>query len=295
MPEAACSNFVRPARLDAALQLLTQTHYAVLAGGTDFYAGYVGRAVPGPVMDISAVAEMRGVTETHGPDGGSVLRIGALTTWSDLARGERPPALQCLVEAAREVGGVQIQNRGTVGGNLCNASPAADGVPALLALDAQVELASARGRRVLPLGAFVLGNRKTALAADELLTAVSLPVRSARAGSRFLKLGHRRYLVISIAMIAAVLDFDADERVSYCGLAVGACSAVAVRLPTLEAALRGQPRAQIAARLPALIDDRALAPLAPIDDVRGTAVYRRRAVRELLLRALTEIAQGAPA
>ena len=127
------------------------------------------------------------------------------------------------------MGGIQIQNRGTVGGNLCNDSPAADGIPPLLALDARVELTSSRGRRTLAVDEFVIGNRRTALAPDELLTAVEVPVHSANAVSCFLKLGHRRYLVISIAMVAVVLDFDANDRIRYCGIAVGACSAAARR------------------------------------------------------------------
>jgi CO/xanthine dehydrogenase FAD-binding subunit len=289
---ATTPEYVRPTRLATALERLAGGRYDVLAGGTDFYPAYVGRALREPVLDISALAEMRGVMGASDFDGKRGHRIGALTTWSDLARGDSPPAWRCLAECAREVGGIQIQNRGTLGGNLCNASPAADGVPALLALDAHVELASVRGRRTLPLSRFILGNRKTALAADELLTAVFVPQRSRAACSCFLKLGQRRYLVISIAMIAAVLDFDAGDCVSYCGVAVGACSAAAQRLPALERALLGVPRAEIVVRLPSVLDDHALAPLSPIDDVRGTALYRRSVVRELLTRALTELAQS---
>jgi CO/xanthine dehydrogenase FAD-binding subunit len=220
------------------------------------------------------------------------LRIGALTTWSEVARAQLPAHLRALQQAAREVGGVQIQNTGTVGGNLCNASPAADGIPALLALGAEVELASPRGRRRLPLASFVLGNRRTALAADELLVAVWVPLVSPAASSCFLKLGHRRYLVISIVMVAAMLDFDADARVRACGVAVGACSAAAQRLPALERALLGVRRTDVAGQVAAQLDAGALAPLAPIDDVRGSRAYRLDAARGLVARALAELAQG---
>ncbi|MEI7447487.1 MAG: FAD binding domain-containing protein, partial [Burkholderiales bacterium] len=186
----------RPIDLGTALERLAAGRPIVVAGGTDVYPAHVGRPLAAPLLDLSRVAGLRGieVRDDH-------WRIGALTTWTDIVRAALPPALDALVQAAVEVGGPQVQNRGTVGGNLCNASPAADGVPALLALGAGVELASVRGRRTLPLEAFVLGPRRTALAVDELLTAVTVPRGTAARRSRFLKLGHRRYLVISIAMV----------------------------------------------------------------------------------------------
>src|SRR3546814_6955346 len=141
--------------------------YTVLAVGTDSYPERVGRAVDDDILDITALAGQRAIDE--GDDG---FRIGALTTWSDLLRRPLPPAFAALKQAAREVGGVQIQNAGTLAGNLCNASPAADGVPPLLALEAEVELASRDGLRRLALDAFILGNRKTARRPDELVTAI---------------------------------------------------------------------------------------------------------------------------
>ena len=277
--------YARPDRLDAALAALARAPHLVLAGGTDVYPAAVGRALERPILDLSALDAMRGVAAVDG-----ALRIGALTTWSEIARLPLPRHCAALAQAAREIGGLQIQNRGTIGGNLCNASPAADGIPPLLALDASVELASANGARTLPLAQFVLGNRRTACRPDELLVAVRVPARSAAAASTFLKLGHRRYLVISIAMVAVVLDFDAAGRVAYCGVAVGACSAAAQRLPVLESGLLGATRAEAGARAAALLSrPEALAPLAPIDDVRGTRVYRLDAVRRLLARALAEL------
>jgi CO/xanthine dehydrogenase FAD-binding subunit len=274
--------YLRPASLEGALAALADRPHAILAGGTDFYPGRVGRLVEEDVLDISAVAALRGVREETGR-----IRIGAATTWTELIETPLPRQLDCLKLAAREVGGVQIQNAGTIAGNLCNASPAADGVPALAALGAEVELRAAARSRTLPLGEFVLGNRKTACAPDELVTAVLVPKWSERARSTFLKLGARRYLVISIAMVAVAIDAAEDGTIRRCGIAVGACSPAARRLEALEAELVGR---RLEPGLAALVAPGHLSPLAPISDVRGTAEYRADAVVTLIRRALRELA-----
>jgi len=273
--------YLRPASLERALAALAARPCAILAGGTDFYPARVGRLVEEDVLDITAVAELRGIREANGR-----IRIGAATTWTELSETPLPRQLDGLKLAAREVGGVQIQNAGTIAGNLCNASPAADGIPALLALDAEVELRAASRSRTVPLGAFVLGNRKTACAPDELVTAVLVPKWSERARSTFLKLGARRYLVISIAMVATALDVAADGAIVRCGIAVGACSAAARRLDALEKELLGR---RLAPELAALVSARHLAPLAPISDVRGAAEYRSDAAVTLVRRALAQL------
>ena len=277
----------RPGDLAEALDVLARDRPTVLAGGTDVFAARDAGSLDAPVLDLSRLVDLRAIR--GGPAG---WRIGALATWSDLAAAALPPGLTCLQQAAREIGGRQIQNRGTLGGNLCNASPAADGVPPLLALDARVELASGRGTRELAVAEFVLGNRRTALAPDELLTAVRVPAASDTARSVFLKLGHRRYLVISVVMLAAFADVDDADRVTRIGIAVGACSAAACRLTALEQRLLGAPRAALAAELDRLLGDGArawLSPLTPIDDVRGTAAYRLEAATVLLRRAIAEL------
>ncbi|MFO1199921.1 MAG: FAD binding domain-containing protein [Burkholderiaceae bacterium] len=279
--------YLRPSRLDDALARLAEGGWSVLAGGTDFYPARVGREVREPLLDLGAIGALRGLGEGD-VDGTPALRIGALTTWSELADAPLPEGLAALCQAAREVGGRQVQNQGTIGGNLCNASPAADGVPPLLALDAVVELASVRGTRRVALADFVVGNRRTTLGDGELLVAVLVPRRTARARSLFLKLGHRRYLVISIAMVALAADLDADGRVRL-GAAVGACSAAARRLPALEARVAGMVPEQLRARAESLVDASVLAPLAPIDDVRASAAYRLDAARALLARGLAEL------
>ncbi len=273
--------YLRPHTLDDALGAIATDRYAVLAGGTDFYPARVGRLVEEDVLDITAVAELRGIREANGR-----IRIGAATTWTELLETPLPRQLDGLKRAAREVGGVQIQNAGTIAGNLCNASPAADGISPLLALDAEVELRAASRSRTLPLGEFVLGNRTTACAPDELVTAVLVPKGSERARSTFLKLGARKYLVISIAMVAAAIDVAADGTIVRCGIAVGACSAVARRLEALEKELAGR---RLAPELATLVSARHLAPLAPISDVRGTAEYRNDAVVTLVRRALGQL------
>ena len=271
------NRFERPRSVAEAASLLAAGDWALLAGGTDLYPAHVGRKIARPVLDLSRVEGLRGIRRTE-----SGWTIGATTTWSDVIRADLPPLFDALKAAAREVGGVQIQNAGTVAGNVCNASPAADGMPALLALDAEVELQSAAGARRLPLAQFVLGSRRTARRPDELVSALHMPARGAGARSVFAKLGGRRYLVISITMVAVLIEVDAAARVAHAAVAVGSCSAVAQRLPALEARLVGRDVAGIAACV--VPDD--LAPLTAIDDVRGSAAYRLDATATLLRRAL---------
>ncbi|MBV8393683.1 MAG: xanthine dehydrogenase family protein subunit M [Alphaproteobacteria bacterium] len=273
-------DYLRPSRLEEALEALMRPH-TVLAGGTDFYPARVGRAIDENVLDIGGIGALRGISTAGGG-----WRLGATTTWSDLIAADLPPLFDGLKQAAREVGGRQIQNAGTLAGNLCNASPAADGVPPLLALDAEVELAGHAGLRRLPLSQFIVGNRRTVLAPGELVVAIHVPRPMHAARSAFLKLGARRYLVISIAMAAATVEID-DGHVARARVAVGACSAVAQRLPLLEAALLGAPFDE---RLGHRVEATHLAPLSPIDDVRGSAAYRLDVVVTLLRRLLAGIA-----
>ena len=231
-----------------------------------------------PVLDVSGIAEIKGITLE--PDS---VRIGGLTTWSEVIATPLPHSFDALKSAAREIGAIQIQNRGTVAGNLCNASPAADGVPPLLALDAEVELASATGWRRVPLPDFIVGNRKTVRRADEILTAVIVPRTLDDARSAFLKLGARRYLVISIAMVAAVVKADRAGLVAEARIAVGSCSVKAQRLGALERALMGAPARPGLGSIAAVHH---LSSLSPIDDVRATADYRNDAALTLVGRAL---------
>lgn len=270
--------YAKPRTLDEALALLGEARWRILAGGTDFYPALGNKPLSENVLDINGLAELRGTSETA-----SHLVIGARTTWTDIIRHPLPPAFDALKQAAREVGSAQIQNVASIAGNLCNASPAADGTPALLVLDAEVELTSLGGRRVLPMQSFVLGNRKTAIEPGEIVTEVRIPRASVAGTSSFQKLGARRYLVISIAMAAARVVTGDDGRIEYAAVAVGSCSAVAQRLSGLEAALVGlRPGRAVEDAVAA----DGLAELSPIDDVRGSAEYRRAAAREIVSRAL---------
>jgi xanthine dehydrogenase small subunit len=276
----------RPATLDEALAIRAASPVTVLAGGTDVYPVKAARAGWGDmrhadILDISALSELRGIAEE-----GQGWRIGALATWSDLISADLPALFDGLKLAAREVGGAQIQNRGTLAGNICTASPAGDGAPNLLALDANVELASRQGRRIVPMRAFIDGYRHTQCRADEIVTAILIPKPHGPVRSHFVKLGARKYLVISIVMVAGVIETDAEGRILAARIAIGACSAVPQRLCSLEAALASQP----IAAAPDLVTAFHLAQLAPIDDIRGSAAYRREAALTLTRDLLHELA-----
>jgi len=270
--------YSRPKTLDAALHALARNEGQILSGGTDFFPALGDRPAHDRVIDISGLTEIKGIAieADH-------IRIGGLTTWSQLVATPLPRCFDGLKSAAREIGGIQIQNRGTVGGNLCNASPAADSVPPLLALEAEVELVSAVGTRRMSLADFIVGNRKTVRRPDEILANVIVPRTVDDAASAFLKLGARRYLVISIVMVAAVVKTDNAGRVTDARIAVGSCSAVARRLTLLERALVGVP-ARHGFGATTLAEH--LAQLSPINDVRATATYRNDAALTLVGRVL---------
>ncbi|MBB6467896.1 CO/xanthine dehydrogenase FAD-binding subunit [Aminobacter lissarensis] len=277
------TRYAKPKTLDEALALLSEGSWRVLAGATDFYPALGSRPLQHDVIDINGIGALRGIAEN-----GSHFVIGARTNWAEIGKAPLPPAFEALKQAAREIGSIQIQNVASVAGNICNASPAADGVPPLMVLDAEVELQSRHELRILPLGEFIVGNRQTRLRADELITALRIRKPSVAGRSAFVKLGARRYLVISIAMAAARVVLDGQGRIASAAISVGSCSAVAQRLRTLEASLAGQRLEAIeAAVLAAELDE-----LSPIDDVRGSAGYRRRAAREIVTRALLQAAGG---
>ncbi|MCM2562632.1 FAD binding domain-containing protein [Lutimaribacter sp. EGI FJ00015] len=273
--------FHRPDRIEDALAALA-SGASVIAGGTDWYPSRGDGPVPMNVLDVTRLQGFRGITRD-----GAGWRIGAATTWTDIARADLPPAFDGLKRAAREVGGLQIQNAGTLGGNLCNASPAADGMPPLLTLDPKVELIGPHGAREVPLADFVTGPRQADLREGELLAALHIPDPGPSAGG-FIKLGARKYLVISIAMVAALVHVEGG-RVAWARVAVGACSPVARRLSALEADLQG---VAVNALAGAVRPDH-LKDLSPIGDVRGSAGYRLDAVAELVGRAIAQAARGA--
>jgi xanthine dehydrogenase small subunit len=273
----------RPATLAEALSIRAAQDVAIIAGGTDIYPAQATRRAWGEpthkdVLDLTAIPDLDRIERS--PTG---WRLGALVTWSALRAAKLPPLFDGLKRAAGEVGGAQVQNRGTVLGNLITASPAGDGIPNLLTLDAQVEIAGPTPR-LLPIADFLTGYRATALGAHEIAVALHIPdLPGARADFR--KLGARHYLVISIVMVAAVVALEAG-RIAAARIAIGACGPVAQRLPALEAALLGVPVAEAAG----LVVPAHLETLAPIDDIRASAAYRRAAALTLLRDLLQEMA-----
>jgi N-methylhydantoinase B len=276
-------HYFRPTTLAEAIAIRRRHDVTVIAGGTDIYPAATarrawGEPVTGDILDLSAIAELRGIEDRV-----DHIHIGALATWSDVIRTPLLPLFDGLKRAAREVGGVQIQNRGTVVGNCLTASPAGDGIPNLLALDATFDIA---GETVLgmPASSFFTGYRKTACGPQSLVTGIRIPKRAGR--GHFLKLGARRYLVISIAMVAVTVETDDENRILSARIAVGACSAVAQRLGALEAAVIGMRLSEAAdiARAAQLTE------LDPIDDIRASGAYRLAAARHLVADALRDLA-----
>ncbi|MBI2218976.1 MAG: xanthine dehydrogenase family protein subunit M [Candidatus Rokubacteria bacterium] len=251
-----------------------------LAGGTDLLIQIQrGRIAPRHVIGLHRVPGLTGV-ETNGR-----IVLGGGVTHRTI---ERTPAfggaLRGLVEGAEVIGGHQVRNVGTVAGNIVNASPAADLVPVLLALDADVTLAGTRGERTLSLERFLLGPGHTDRHPDELLTAVTMPGLPARSATAFLKAGRRKAMEISVACVAARLTLDAaGERCLAARIALGAVAPTTVRVHAAERALEGQPlTAEALRRAGALAAEAAQ----PISDVRASAGFRRHLVSVLVPRAL---------
>jgi len=272
-------DYVRAPDLDAAIATLAAGPCRILAGGTDVFPSLQDRPLVGRVLDISGIGDLRQITQSD-----DHWSIGAAVSWRDVIRAALPAAFDGLKAAAREVGSWQIQNRATLVGNICNASPAADGVPALLTMDAAVQLQSCRGSRVMPLALFITGNRKTKRAEDEMVTAILVPKTATAGQGYFYKLGARRYLVISIGMVAMRLLCGKQRTISEIAIAVGACSEVATRLHDLEQHLCGQPLAGAAD----MVSASHFAGLSPIDDVRAPASYRMDLVEESVRRLLVQ-------
>ena len=278
-------NYFRPQKLDDALEWLDQHQAGIVAGCTDLLAATASQYLQiddrEKLLDITNIESLRTISQND-----NEIRIGATTTWREISQTNLPAAFDGLKAAALEIGSLQIQHSGTIGGNLCNASPAADGVPPLLILDAKVELASSTGTRTLPLQDFIAGPRQTALQQNELLSAIIVPRESTKGSSSFIKLGARKYMIISIAMVAARMLVE-ENIISEIAVSVGSCSAVATRLPGVEAMLRGS---NISQHQPCIISEKSLVQdLSPIADIRADAPYRMKAAAQLVSRTLQQL------
>ena len=276
------SAYHRPHNLTDALAVLGAGPICVAAGCTDLFPATQAKSLAGSVLDITAIEGLRGIARTD-----TGWRIGAATTWTDVIRADLPPAFDGLKLAAREVGSVQIQNAGTLVGNLCTASPAGDGVPCLLTLDALVEVQSRNGMRVLPVAEFLKSARQTDLQPGEMVTAILIPEGAAQGQGHFVKLGARKYLIISIAMVAVRIRL-CERQIEDVAIAVGACSAVAARLMQVEQALIGQSLGDVDQ---IVTQDMVAVHLSPIDDIRADAAYRLHAATDLVRRALVGVAR----
>lgn len=276
-----------PRTLAEAYQLLAQEQgrIKVLAGGTDLMVSLHARTeCPPAYLNVWPLAELRGIAETN-----ESVRIGALTTYTQLMRST--PVQQhapILAEAAGVIGARQIQNRGTLGGNIVNASPAGDTLPVLAVLEAELEIGSSRGMRLVPFNAFYTGYRRTVLAADELLLAVILPKRRPQEQHYFRKVGTRQAQAISKVVMALLLRQTQPGRVDFIRIALGSVAPTVMRAPLTEALLQNQslsPARIAAAR------EQMMAEVQPISDVRSTALYRRTIAGNILARALYELGQ----
>ena len=272
--------YIRPLEFNEALAALaSKDDWLVMAGGTDIYPAHVERPINDDILDITALKALNGISKV-----GTSIRFGATTTWSDIIDHPLPKMFDALKQSAMEIGGRQIQNAGTIGGNICNASPAADGTAVLIAMDACVELVSVNGARRMPLEQFVISNRHTAKRSNELLTSIYVK-HCSRSVSNFKKLGTRRFLVISIVMVTVVLELSKTGYIENARISIGSCAPVAMRLERLEDRLRGRGCDD---EVIEFVDAECFSHLQPIDDIRGTALFRADVAIELTRRCLTE-------
>ena len=275
------TEYVRPRSIEEAVAVrAAHPEYMVLAGATDLMVDAKHKRVPPGILDLWRVPGLYGIRDTdHG------IAIGAGATWLEVQR--NPKLAQHwtpLVAAAREIGALQIQARATLGGNVGTSSPVGDSLPALLALDAELELASVRGTRRVPYREFCIGYRKTALAADELIVAAHLPRPSGHAKLAWRKVGTRRAQSISKVMGAAAIELH-DGVVVTARIALGAVADRPIRVTAVEAAVRGcSPRDAGDAARAAL-----RTAIAPIDDIRSTSAYRRQVAENLVARFFSDL------
>jgi carbon-monoxide dehydrogenase medium subunit len=280
--------YVRARTLKEALQFLADhgPEACVLAGGTDLLLEMrSGKLSPRYLVDISRLSELRGIRATE-----EGLSIGALTTVREV---EISPLLvdgyRVLAQAAGTLGSVQVRNRATIGGNLCHAAPSADTAPALLALDAEAEIAALGGRERIPLGQFFLGPGQTVLGPDRLLVSLYLPRPAAGTAGVYIKHSLRRAMDLAFVGVAALLSVS-DGHLQKVRIALGAVAPTPMRACRAEEVLldRGDLGSAIIAEAARIAAEEAR----PIDDVRSTAWYRRRMVEVETRRALAQVAEA---
>ncbi len=272
-----------PRELDEAYAILAEGPVRPIAGGTDLMVALTGELgePPARILDLWRLDALRGIALD-----GDAVSLGALTTYTEIRRSALcREHLPVLVEAAATIGAAQIQNRGTIGGNVVNASPAGDTLPVLLAADASFVVGSARGERTVAAAEFWPAYRQTALAPDELLVRIRIPLRAGRE-LRYRKIGTRRAQSISkVVMALGWRDGAPAAPWTDVRLALGSVAATPIRARATEAVLEGRsPTPETADRAAETLAGE----LAPIDDVRSTAEYRRLAAARVLHRLIRE-------
>jgi len=272
---------INPNTLPEALDALAADAALVpLAGATDLMVYLeAGSLPPCTFLNLQRLDELKPFTT----DGASLV-LGALTTYRDVRVSSAREQFPMLALAAREVGALAIQNRGTWAGNIANASPAADGVPALMAYDAEIELASKTGRRVIPLSAFYSGYKQMDRRANELITAIHLPLPRTEWYEYFRKVGTRRFQAISKTLLAGRILLDEDRVVKDIRMVFGSVAPYTLRATQTENLIRGRHLTwELIEEAERVVQDE----IQPIDDIRSTEAYRRRVtsnlVREFLL------------
>lgn len=277
-------DFKSPDSLQEACRLLAVAGSRPIAGGTDVIPQMRdGRFQAGALVDLSRLHGLEAIERVDGQ-----IAIGSLATYtailnSPLLREHAP----FLTQVSGVVGGVQTQNRGTLGGNIANASPAGDTLPVLLALDAVVDLVRVSGERSLALADFLRGPGQTALLPGEIIRRVRFAPLPRDAQSLFMRLGNRRGMLISVVSAALVLEMEDGDRVRDCRIALGAVAPTAIRCREAEKMMPGQ---RVSVALIEAVATAAAAACRPIDDVRASVAYRRHGVRVLVRRGLSQLA-----
>jgi CO/xanthine dehydrogenase FAD-binding subunit len=280
------TDYIRPATLEEALRARAEhPDFMVLCGGTDLLVAANKQPEPRGMIDIFGLAPLVGVSERE--DG--AIGIGAATTYTDLLASESiRRELPLLASAAREIGALQIQSRGTLGGNIATSSPVGDSLPVLLALNATIEVASVSGRRLVPYAEFCTGYRAIDLGPGELIVAVHIPPRAPGLVQCWRKVGTRRAQSISKIMLAATARVDGG-RIAEVRIGLGAVAALPVRARATEAAVLGKaPGSDASAAARAALATE----ITPIDDIRSTARYRLTVAQNLVAGFITALAQS---
>ena len=267
--------YIRPASVQEVVRARADhPDYLLLAGGTDALVAANRRAQPNGIIDVFGLPAMSQIVSDD-----QEVRIGAAAPYTDIIGSAIVQSrLPMLAEACREIGALQIQARGTLGGNVATASPVGDSLPVLLAGDAYVELASVSGRRRVRYEEFCVGYRKTTLRANEVIVCIGFPIPRDTCRQFWRKVGTRRAQSISKVMMAAVAHVE-SERIAAIRIGMGAVAAQPIRVRRVEAALVGQrPTADRAAHAAEVLASE----IKPIDDVRSTSRYRLRVAQNIV-------------